>query len=92
VHDRKHRSNDAMILPHDANRRRIKFSERTGNRSCARRGQKRDEVRHFCWLCRFYRFASAFPLWVTSGSRSAFPILPLFPRQQTSLGAVGTSV
>jgi hypothetical protein len=24
-------------------------------------------------------------LWVTSGSRGAFPILPLFPRQQTSL-------
>jgi sulfur relay (sulfurtransferase) complex TusBCD TusD component (DsrE family) len=29
VHDRKHRPNDAMILPHDANRRRITFSERT---------------------------------------------------------------
>ena len=30
VQDRKHRSNDAMILPHDANRRRMTFSERTG--------------------------------------------------------------
>jgi hypothetical protein len=36
VHDRKHQSNDAMILPHDANRRRIKFSERTGKRRAGR--------------------------------------------------------
>jgi hypothetical protein len=31
VQDRKHRSNDAMILRHDANLRRMKFSERTGS-------------------------------------------------------------
>jgi hypothetical protein len=30
VQDRKPRSNDAMILRHDANLRRMKFSERTG--------------------------------------------------------------
>lgn len=35
--------------------------------------------------------SSECPLWVTSGSRSAFPILPLSPKQQTSLDAVGTS-
>ena len=32
------------------------------------------------------------PLWVTSGSRGASPMLPLFPKQQTLLSAVGTSV
>jgi hypothetical protein len=30
VQDRKHRSNDAMILPYNANLGRMEFSERTG--------------------------------------------------------------
>jgi len=32
VQDRKHRFNDAMILPYDANPGRMEFSERTGGR------------------------------------------------------------
>jgi hypothetical protein len=31
------------------------------------------------------------PLWVINGSRGAFPMLPLFPKQQTSPRAVGMS-
>ena len=32
----------------------------------------------------------ACPLWVTSGSRGASAMRPVFPQQQTSLGSVGT--